>query len=233
MSNPKGEATMKTKITLAALVAAAIAPAPAGAHVTVAPEEAAADDYAYLQFSVPHGCDGSSTTRLRVQVPENVVSVTPQVNPGWSLETKSGPKEETELHGETITEGVREITWTAENAPLPDEYLDVFGVSARMPAAPGETVYFPTIQECENGATRWIEVPAAGESPEELEEPAPALTLNEPDGAHAASAPDGGGEEGIETDVSDSDGLAIAGLVVGGLGLLMGGAALARSHRDR
>ena len=211
----------KTRITLAALAAAATVPATAGAHVTVAPEEAAAGGYAHLQFSVPHGCDGSSTTRLRVQVPENVVSVTPQVHPGWSLSTKTGPKEETELHGETITEGVREITWTAEDAPLPDQYLDVFGVSARLPAAPGQTVYFPVVQECQEGVTRWIQIPAEGESAEELEEPAPALALTE------------GGEEteAGDSDESDSDGLAVAGIVVGGLGLLAGGTALARSRR--
>lgn len=215
---------MRTKLTLAALAAAAIVPASAGAHITVAPAEATADDYAYLQFSVPHGCEGSPTTRLRVQFPENVPSVTPRVHPGWSLETKTGPKDEFDLHGETITEGVKEVIWTAEDAPLPDHYLDVFGASVRLPAEPGETIYFPAIQECAKGETRWIQIPAEGQSPDELDEPAPPLTLTEPDAPAVDSASD---DEGS----SDSDGLAVAGIVLGGLGLLSGGTALARSRR--
>jgi uncharacterized protein YcnI len=222
---------MRIKTTIAAIAVGALAiPAAAAAHVTVSPEELPADGYANLEFSVPHGCDGSATRRLRVQIPESVPSATPQVHPGWSIETKTGPKQEVELHGETITEGVSEIIWTAEDAPLPDQYLDVFGASVRLPAGEGETVYFPAVQECEKGETGWIEIPAEGESSEELEEPAPAVTLTaaEEEEASAAAA-----DAASEPEDSDSNGLAIVGLVVGGLGLATGGTALARSRRSR
>jgi uncharacterized protein YcnI len=33
------------------------------------------------------------------------------------------------------------------------------------------------VQECANGAERWIEIPAAGQDPESLESPAPGLKL--------------------------------------------------------
>jgi periplasmic copper chaperone A len=228
---------MKIKTTIAAFAVGALAlPAAAAAQVTVSPDESASDGYAKLDFSVPHGCDGSATRRLRVQIPETVPSVTPQVHPGWSIETKTGPKEEVELHGETINEGVSEVIWTAEDAPLPDHYLDVFGMSVKLPAGEGETVYFPAVQECEKGETGWIEIPAEGESSEELEEPAPAVTLTAAEEAPAAAeeeGEDGEAVSGSDADDSDSNGLAIAGLIVGGLGLATGGTALARSRRDR
>ena len=41
-------------------------------------------------ISIPHGCDGSATTRVRVLIPEGVISVKPMPKPGWSIETKRG-----------------------------------------------------------------------------------------------------------------------------------------------
>ena len=43
----------------------------------------------------------------------------------------------------------------------------------------GETLYFPVIQTCEEGEAAWIEIPAEGEDGEELESPAPSITLTE------------------------------------------------------
>lgn len=219
---------MKTKVMLATLAVAAAVPAAAAAHVTIAPAEAPADDYQYVQFSVGHGCDGSPTTRLRIRIPENVPSATPQVVPGWEVTTKTGPKDEFELHGETITEGPSELVWTATDEPLPDDRLQLFGASLRLPAQPGETIYFPAIQECERGKTRWIQIPAEGQSPDDLEEPAPALTLIAAQGGHGAEAAKAGTDD---ADDSGSDGLAVAAVIVGGLGLLTGGAALVRARR--
>jgi uncharacterized protein YcnI len=235
---------MRIKTTLVAAAIATVAMAPAAyAHVTVTPTEAPADGSAMLEFTVPHGCDGSSTTGIRVQIPENVPSATPGVHPGWTLTTKEGPKDEVELFGETITEGVSEVSWTADEEPLPDEYLDVFMIEVKLPAAEGEQVAFPVIQTCEKGETRWIEIAGPGETEEDLESPAPVVTLTAP----AADAHGGGGADSVEgedehaegaeataepeDDDGGSDGLAIAGLVVGGLGLITGGTALARSRK--
>jgi uncharacterized protein YcnI len=59
---------------------------------------------------------------------------------------------------------------------LPDAYFDEFGLSMRLPAEEG-TLYFATVQECEEGVQRWIEIPAAGQAWDDLEEPAPFVTL--------------------------------------------------------
>lgn len=225
---------MRFKTTLAAaVVTSLIAAAPAAAHVTIAPGEAPADGYATLQVQVPHGCDGSPTKAVRVQIPESVPSVTPQVHPGWEVTTEDGPKDAVELHGETVDSGVKEVSWTATDAgPLPDERLDVFGMSVKLPAGKaGDPVYFPTVQECVKGESGWIQIPQAGESEDDLESPAPAVVLTASEGEHGHSA---AAEEG-ESDDGDgpSTGLVIAALVLSGLGLLTSLAALSLILRKR
>jgi periplasmic copper chaperone A len=69
---------------------------------------------------------------------------------------------------------VVEVTWTGR---LADEYFDRFGLHMRLPDRPGETLYFPVVQECERGVHRWIEIPAAGKPRDDYKEPAPALKL--------------------------------------------------------
>lgn len=53
-------------------------------------------------------------------------------------------------------------------------------MSLRLPDTPGETLYFPAVQECEQGAERWIEVPADGRSEDDLDHPAPRILLTPP-----------------------------------------------------
>ena len=141
-------------------------------------------------FQVPHGCDGSGTKRIRVQVPPSVPSATPAVHPGWTTATKDAKKDKVELHGETVTKGVGEIIWTAKEAgPLPDGRLDTFDVSLKLPKGKeGDEIFFPVVQECENGATRWVQIPKAGQTEEDLEEPAPAVVLTAAEGGHGAAA---------------------------------------------
>lgn len=240
---PAGRGWRRPATLAFAVAAAALAlAAPAGAHVGVSPTEAPADDYAKLDFSVPHGCDGSLTTQLRIRIPRSVPSVTPQIHPGWDVSTQQGPKDPVKLHGERIARGVSEIVWTAADAgPLPDGLLEVFGASVRLPAGqPGDVLHFPAIQRCADGVTRWIQVPAAGESAHDLDEPAPAVTLTASEG-HGA----GGEATTEEVDVepaaaavaaADGDGpstgLAIAALALGALGLLAGLTALWRGAKQ-
>jgi periplasmic copper chaperone A len=207
----------------------------AGAHITANPGEAPSDSYANVSFSVGHGCEESPTTQVRIQVPPSVPSVTPGVHPLWNVSTKEGKKDKVELHGETITRGVSEVTYTAKK-PLAPDRLDLLTMSIKLPAGEeGESVYFPTIQSCEKGQNRWIQIPAEGESPDDLEEPAPAVMLTAAEGGHGGgAAEEEGGGSATQPAASvqaaavsdDDDGapmwLAITGLVVGALGLLAG-----------
>ena len=47
----------------------------------------------------------------------------------------------------------------------------------KLPDKPGATLYFPTVQECQTGVHRWIEIPAAGQQWHDLAEPAPFVRL--------------------------------------------------------
>lgn len=170
-----------------------------------------------------------------MQIPESVPSVTPQVHPSWEVTTEDGPKDAIELHGETITRGVKEVVWTATDAgPLPDERLDLFGMSVKLPAGKaGDAVYFPTVQQCVKGESGWIQIPQAGESEDDLESPAPAVVLTASEGEHghsAAAAEEGESEDG---DDGPSTVLVVAALVLGGLGLLTSLAALSLILRQR
>ena len=160
-----------------AIVACGFGLGPVAAHVTVQPNEATAGAYFQTAFSVSHGCDGSPTVLVRVKVPDGVLSVKPQMKAGWTVEIKKRPIEGAlpSLHGKAISETVDEVSW--RGGSLPDDLYDTFGLLMKLPDAPGKTLYFPVVQECEKGVHRWIEIPAAGQSREDLREPAPLVRL--------------------------------------------------------
>lgn len=147
------------------------------AHVTLEQNAVAVGSFYKAVLRVPHGCDGSATIRLRVQIPEGVISVKPMVKPGWALEVKRGAyaKPYSFLHGAKFTEGPREITWSGGN--LPDAFYDEFVISTFIAGElqAGSTLYFPVVQECEKGANNWVEVPSADKP--KLGSPAPGLKL--------------------------------------------------------
>ncbi|MEN9204221.1 MAG: YcnI family protein [Thermostichales cyanobacterium DRC_bins_46] len=158
-------------------------PMTARAHVTVSPSEAPANSHTKLSFRVPHGCQGSPTVRLRLQIPEGVTGVKPQVHPLWQIRTTMRPLAQPyQSHGKTISETVAEVIW--EGGSLPDNLMDEFHVAVKLPNQPGQMLAFPVVQECEQGIYRWIQVPQAGEDPHSLPEPAPMLKLTQGHGHH-------------------------------------------------
>lgn len=228
MISTKESNTMRRTLT-AALVAALAVPSAAAAHVTATPDTAPAEGYAAFTLRVGHGCEASPTTKVTVQMPDQVVSATPEVVPGWKITTKEGPLAQPfDSHGETVTEGVREVSWTG--GPLDAHQYTEFGLSVRFAGEPGDAVPFKTIQTCEEGENAWIEIPVEGEA--EPESPAPIVTLEGADAetepvadtaapAASVSADDGG----------PSTGLVVVALVLGALGTLAGGAALIGGRR--
>lgn len=163
---------MKNLLTIAALTLSLAVATQASAHATFAEKEMVQGQTARLTLRVPHGCGDEATLRVRVQIPEGLVRAQPMVKAGWDLETVTGPYEQSyDYHGSTLTEGVREIIWEGE---LPSAYYDEFVfralVADTLPA--NEVLYIPAVQECANGVARWIEIPAEGQDPHDLEEPA-------------------------------------------------------------
>ena len=193
-------------VALSAMACLALLTAPAAAHVTANPSQGPSGSYFYTEFSVGHGCDGSPTTALSVQIPPGVESVKPEVEPGWGIETETGPYDEpVELHGEEITEGVVEVSWTG--GPLPDDRLTRFGLSMKLPEGdPGETLYFPVVQQCEDGETRWIQTPEEGGA--EPDQPAPGIVLTAASGGHGDEAEDAHDDDGAQAEPAANAGAA-------------------------
>jgi uncharacterized protein YcnI len=161
-----------------ALSSLALVPLAAIAHPSLHTREAKVGASYRAVFSIPHGCDGSPTVRVRVVIPEGVIGVKPMLKPGWTVTTVRGPyaRGYPYYHGQTLTEGVKEVIWSGR---LPDDYFDEFVFSAfltgTLPA--GQKLYFPTYQECEKGEHRWTEIPAPGQDAHALASPAPGVML--------------------------------------------------------
>ncbi|OWY63185.1 hypothetical protein B7486_54465 [cyanobacterium TDX16] len=226
-----------------AMVGLVVLAGPATAHVYFEETEAPAGGYALLTLDVPHGCDESATTEVAVQLPEGTTSVTPEQVPGWEAEvTVEELDEPLEVqHGEPITEGPTQVTWTATGEPLPHDRLLRFSMSVGMPAGEaGDIAYFPTVQTCEEGETAWIERwDGEGEEPES---PSPSVELVA-DGGHGDEAETEAEEAETEAeqavaadsatqdDVDSARTIAIVGVVVGLIGIIVAIAALLKARQ--
>lgn len=152
--------------------------ATASAHITLETGQAAVPSTYKAVFRVPHGCAGSPTVKIRVQIPEGVIAVKPMPKPGWALSTVKGRYDRAyEYYGTPATEGVKEVVWSG--GPLPDEWYDEFVLRAYLTDSlkADTTLYFPVVQECEVGTDRWIDIPAAGKGADDYETPAPGVKL--------------------------------------------------------
>lgn len=158
----------------------------ATAHVSLDVKEAAVGSTYKATFRVPHGCEGKPTNVVRVQIPDGVIAVKPQPKAGWTLEKVRGDYGKTyDYYGTPTSEGVKEVVWSGGN--LGDDEYDEFVLRGFLTTdlKAGEMLHFAVVQECPEGlAERWIEVPAAGQSADDLEMPAPGLKLLEKTGGH-------------------------------------------------
>lgn len=143
------------------------------AHVVFVQPLVTAGGYWAGALRVGHGCDGSATTSVRVEIPAGIIVARPQPRAGWTIgierERLAAPV--AAEGGAVLTERVRAITWTGL---LPDDQFEEFGLAAKLPAGAGPLA-FPVIQTCEQGESRWTETAIAG-APRPTH-PAPVLTL--------------------------------------------------------
>ena len=227
MTRTARNAAITTSALLGGALLALGAPLAASAHVTVTPTDTAAGSYSVLTFSVGHGCEGSPTTTLTVDIPDEIQSVTPTVNPNWTIEK--------------VADGERtsQVVYTAVT-PLVDGYRDTIALQMPLPEdGAGTTLEFPVLQTCETGETNWNEPAVEGE--EEPEHPAPSITVTEAvaGGHHGASTDEAAEGEAHEADAAaDEDSsdtvarvLGIGGLAVGVVGIVLALAAR-RTRKD-
>ena len=212
--------------------------ASASAHVEATSTSSAAGSYTTATFSVPHGCDGSPTTKLQFHVPSSVIEVTPTVNPNWDITKATEPYTSPSASADDETaadagERVTSITYTAKT-PLPADERDTFSLSFSLPdGKPGDVVAIPVTQTCEQGSTEWDQEQKAGEA--EPEHPAPSITLTAAstgdDDHHAAAATDDATATSTST-TAEPDlvgrSLGLGGLVIGAAGLVVAVAATRR-----
>lgn len=161
------------------ILMAALAASPAAAHVSLETKQATVGASYKAVFTVPHGCAGSPTVRIRVQIPEGVIAVKPMPKAGWNVDVVEGKyANEYDYHGSKLSSGVKEVAWSG--GKLLDKHYDEFVMRTVLTdrLKPDTTLYFPVVQECETGVSRWIEIPAEGAGhSHEGKSPAPGVKL--------------------------------------------------------
>jgi uncharacterized protein YcnI len=190
-------------VALAAVIGFA---GPASAHVTVNSPGATQGGYAVLTFRVPTESATASTTKLQVRFPADtpIASVLVQPHPGWTFKTVTAKLAQpiTTDDGDSITEAVAEIDWTANSAAdaiKPGEF-DQFLVSAG-PLPKADSLAFAAIQTYSDGSVvNWNQTAAPG-STAAPDHPKPTLTLaktrqSAAPQAAASSSSDGGSDTG-------------------------------------
>ena len=149
------------------------------AHVTLEEPAAVANTGYKAVLRITHGCEGSATHTVRVQIPAGFLGTKPIPKPGWKLELQRVKLSEPyDSHGRKIDETVSEVIWRAQTpeAFLADAHFDEFVLRGQTPAKPG-VIWFKVQQICEKGELNWTDVPSTGSSAKGLKAPAARLEV--------------------------------------------------------
>lgn len=183
-----------TRISAALAAGAIIAlavPTAAQAHVSAGASSTASGSRTVVTFSVPHGCEGSPTQVVTIDIPESIVSVTPTINPLWTVEKVAVPLDEpieSEYGGDPITERIGQVVYTSTSGGLAEGFRDTFELALQLPAGEaGDVIEFPVTQTCTEGTAVW-----EGED-------APAVVLT---AAEESGDGHGGAEHGTDADTA-------------------------------
>ncbi len=105
---------------------------PASAHVTVDPSTAEQGSFAKLSaFNVPNETDNLNTVKVDVQMPQDhpIASVAVKPKPGWTyVATKTALATPITTDDGTISEAVSEIVWTATGDGIKPGEFDQFEI---------------------------------------------------------------------------------------------------------
>jgi periplasmic copper chaperone A len=140
-------------------------PAASFSHIVLENKAAAAGSTYKAVFQVGHGCNGSPTTAIAVQIPPGFQAAKPYAKAGWALAIDPN----------------RLITWTAlsKEAALQNAHFDEFVLRGKLPEAAGP-LWFKVLQTCESGSNNWADVPATGVSTKGMKLPAALLEVSAP-----------------------------------------------------
>jgi periplasmic copper chaperone A len=152
-------------------------PAASFSHVVLENKTAVTGSTYKAVFQVGHGCGGSPTTGLAVQIPPGFEAVKPHAKAGWTI----------------TTQGNTSVTWLASSkeAALPSAHFDEFVLRGKLPDAAGP-LWFKVLQTCDDGVSKssnnWTDVPLTGVLTKGLKSPAALLEVIAP-GAPVAAMP--------------------------------------------
>lgn len=140
--------TMRKKVLIVGLsivIASAVMPLSASAHVVVKPSQATIGAYQVFTTSVPNE-KAIPVTGVRLVIPDTVESVTPTVKQGWQIGTKK--------KGDVVTE----ISWAG--GAIDPGLRDEFSFMAHVPSQPGE-IHWKAYQTYQDGSVvSWDQKPS-------------------------------------------------------------------------
>ncbi len=236
--------TKKTALLVA--IGALIAPASAQAHISLHPNTIPAGAFATLDVRVPGEQEGAYVKKVDVLFPQGFTGVDYENVPGWSthiVETKlATPITE---DGETNDTEDSQIvwSWTGPLGKVNNGQFINFPLSLAIPAsAAGKALEFRTVQTYSNGQiVHWISPSLTAEHPSpRINVTAKGGVVQEIAGDEAgpAAGQTGAGQSAsapatatVRASGGASQGLGIAALILGALGLVVGLVALAVARR--
>jgi uncharacterized protein YcnI len=233
---------MRRSILLAATAGALILPAGAGAHVSLHPNTLPAGSNPTIDVRVPNEDNRATVDNVDMQVPPGFIDVSPETPAGWRATIRTTKlAKPVQTDDGAVTEEVSEIIWSAPKGHgiAPGSFLNFPILTAIPDGDAGTTLTFKVLQTYSNGSVvRWIE-PANSTM-----HPAPTVNvtaaggqLEDVAGTEAGPPAAGGASPAPATPTTTtkstgaSKGLAIAALVIGALGLVIGLTALASARR--
>ena len=166
----------------------------ASAHVTIDTlGPVSQGSFAKIGFSVPNERDDAGTVELSVQLPQDhpLAFVSVQPMPGWEIATTTRTLEEPlEGEGQSITEVVDTVTWTATgDSQIAPGQFELFWISAGSMPTDVTELAFPAVQTYSSGEeVAWIEETTEGAA--EPERPAPTRHDRCIEGPQARDAPE-------------------------------------------
>lgn len=222
---------------LAASIAVMLVGATAAlAHVSVSSPGATQGGYATVTVKVPTESDTASTVGLKLQLPTDTPfsSVSVQPKPGWTIKmTKSKLPTPVKTDDGEVTEAISLIEWTASaDAGIKPGEFDTFSISVG-PLPKADSVTFKAIQTYSDGkVVNWVEEATGSTEPDF---PAPTLAIGPANGEEHGHGSDTKEPAAAASDEANdgSNGLAITGVILGGLGLVAGLGALFLVTRKR
>ena len=166
-------------IKFVACYALAACAAPAFAHMSLETKSAPASSTYKAVFILGHGCAGSATNQIAIQLPEGFQGARPYPKAGWTVTAhKAKLAKPYDNHGKAVTEDVSVVTWKAnsKDAAVPDAFADEFVLRGKTPANVGPA-WFKVLQTCDKGSENWADVPASGKATTGLKSPAVLLDI--------------------------------------------------------